>query len=777
MSTKTSIKRIALVAVSALGFGVMSVVPAFAGAIDPTVTAVNTADAASNAGATATPYPQGAAFSTVIKANPVTTDMATGDVLASTLVVANPLGTDITASVTIATSASNTTAAAALDAQAIPSTSGAVCSLTATGGAVTKAQAYPVCTVTFPAAVVTVPGVYTITSTTAFTAGGTNTKGTATELAASIYVSGSGVTQGLTRSINGTAVTNGAATVKFVTPTHSSGDTFRVFTSGVGSISGVTSSAGTDSAISGVAGDYSKGISHLTASANSETVTLNLSSAAAGNQTIDVYSVNNTTGVTTLVAESIVSWAAGQAVSAGNSTAWMSDTNVSTAFTVAPTANIATAVYGAKTLNAQAATILVTVKDQYNLAMTGQNVKAEVSGSGTVAVGTTETYSTGPGRSIVAAANAGASANQAYVNVFGDGTAGVGTVSIYAGTATTGYTLLATRTVNFYGATATLTSAARGDVWANGNTTTAAFTVTAKDSGGNLVQGVNLTAAPSNDISIITGWSCVARSVTSYPGQYRCTATGYVALQYGKVAPVFQDDQAVPVKSNAASITVGKKKISSLTMAFDKKSYAPGEEMTLTITAKDDAGNPVADVETAGGAYSALYTMKSNLGTSTSLSGVVDGAFGAFNDEAAAGTQTVKIYAPIVSGTFTVTASIDIAAGNYGAGRLAAALYGADITASATVTAGAAETAANAASDAALQAIDAANAATDAANLAAEAADAATMAAQDAKDAADAATAAVEKLAQDVATMIDALKAQLATLANVVAKIAKKVKA
>ena len=41
----------------------------------------------------------------------------------------------------------------------------------------------------------------------------------------------------------------------------------------------------------------------------------------------------------------------------------------------------------------------------------------------------------------------------------------------------------------------------------------------------------------------------------------------------------------------------------------------------------------------------------------------------------------------------------------------------------------------------------------------------------------DAATAAVEKLAQDVATMIDALKAQLATLAEVVAKIAKKVKA
>jgi hypothetical protein len=72
----------------------------------------------------------------------------------------------------------------------------------------------------------------------------------------------------------------------------------------------------------------------------------------------------------------------------------------------------------------------------------------------------------------------------------------------------------------------------------------------------------------------------------------------------------------------------------------------------------------------------------------------------------------------------------------------------------------------NAATDAAAEAIDAANAATDAANLAAEA-----------RDAADAATAAVEELATQVATLMAALKAQITTLANTVAKIAKKVKA
>jgi hypothetical protein len=85
--------------------------------------------------------------------------------------------------------------------------------------------------------------------------------------------------------------------------------------------------------------------------------------------------------------------------------------------------------------------------------------------------------------------------------------------------------------------------------------------------------------------------------------------------------------------------------------------------------------------------------------------------------------------------------------------------------------------AAEAAADAAAEAIDAANAATDAANLAAEAADAATVAAEEARDAADAATAAVEELATQVATLMAALKAQITTLANTVAKIAKKVKA
>jgi len=78
--------------------------------------------------------------------------------------------------------------------------------------------------------------------------------------------------------------------------------------------------------------------------------------------------------------------------------------------------------------------------------------------------------------------------------------------------------------------------------------------------------------------------------------------------------------------------------------------------------------------------------------------------------------------------------------------------------------------AAQSASDAAAEATDAANAATDAANAAAEAADAATAAAQDAAD-------AVAALSTQVSEMVDALKKQITALTNLVIKIQKKVKA
>jgi hypothetical protein len=210
------------------------------------------------------------------------------------------------------------------------------------------------------------------------------------------------------------------------------------------------------------------------------------------------------------------------------------------------------------------------------------------------------------------------------------------------------------------------------------------------------------------------------------------------------------------ITSTPVAITVGGTKTGgTVTLKTDKDSYSPGERMVLTVTAKDASGNKVYDNATVGD-----FSSNKNVQGIAGLAGALyyNGEF-IFGDDAGE-----DLFAPAASGSFDIILYTGTATG-------------ASIKVTKTVADDAATAAANAAADAAAEAIDAANAATDAANLAAEAADAATVAAEEARDAADAATAAVEELATQVAALMAALKAQIATLANTVAKIAKKIKA
>ena len=212
-----------------------------------------------------------------------------------------------------------------------------------------------------------------------------------------------------------------------------------------------------------------------------------------------------------------------------------------------------------------------------------------------------------------------------------------------------------------------------------------------------------------------------------------------------------------------------------VTLTGPATGVANGELGNYKVTVTDRFGNGVS-------------------GASLSISATGAALFG--------GGATLQTFTTGSSGEFTFTGTSFTAAGGTGTFTASMTNSGTDATSTAgkvgstvvesslaagnssatvnvTYTAGqsAATAAAEAATDAAAEAIDAANAATDAANLAAEAADAATVAAEEARDAADAATAAVEELATQVATLMAALKAQITTLANTVAKIAKKVKA
>jgi hypothetical protein len=191
--------------------------------------------------------------------------------------------------------------------------------------------------------------------------------------------------------------------------------------------------------------------------------------------------------------------------------------------------------------------------------------------------------------------------------------------------------------------------------------------------------------------------------------------------------------------------------------------FANGASSTSAATGEDGTVQFVytTDPSTAG-------SVKLQLGSSTAA----DAEYG----QSAAGANLVTSPS-LATDIFTATTTGTTTTAETGVGASLAAAGVNSVTVTVAAAASASQVAAEAASDAAAEAIDAANAATDAANLAAEAADAATVAAEEARDAADAATAAVEELATQVATLMAALKAQITTLANTVAKIAKKVRA
>jgi hypothetical protein len=209
----------------------------------------------------------------------------------------------------------------------------------------------------------------------------------------------------------------------------------------------------------------------------------------------------------------------------------------------------------------------------------------------------------------------------------------------------------------------------------------------------------------------------------------------------------FVNTAGTALVSPAVKVAVGGA-LASATLTFDKTSYAPGAEAILTATGLDKDGNKAYDGQDVR-ANDFLSTLSFTAPTSIKL---LDG------------TKAKTVNAPMASGTWTVTA-YDVADRAYTATATIT-----NVAAEAKAAGEAATAAAEAATDAAQEATDAANAATDAANAAAEAADAATAAAQDSAD-------AVAALSTQVTEMVNALKKQITALTNLVIKIQKKVRA
>jgi hypothetical protein len=392
------------------------------------------------------------------------------------------------------------------------------------------------------------------------------------------------------------------------------------------------------------------------------------------------------------------------------------------------TATADATVYAPKATSTDAAAVIVVTPKNAAGGSATESILATVSGSGMIGSGSNATSISAQGRSLVIS-----SGN--YIGVFADGTAGVSTITL---TTLTG-TVIATEKVTFYGDIASIVATAVKPVIAVGSNVSTIKAVAYDASG--VTVGAGTLNAFSSDVSVVSDSGTAATIVN---GEAVFTLTG---VKTGGVAVIVKSG----IVSSAPVATRVEGAAATVKLSFDKVQYLPGEAATITVQVLDAEGLPVsgkthANIFATGGIVSSYaFGSSSDVLTATSVTTDTDTV------------KTYKVFMPLVQNTIKISAtggtSLPVA------GQVV-------VSAEALIE----DSAQKAATDAAKEALDASNAATTAALDAAKAADAATAAAQ-------AATDAVAVLSESVTKLIAGLQAQIKSLATVVAKIAKKVKA
>ncbi len=215
----------------------------------------------------------------------------------------------------------------------------------------------------------------------------------------------------------------------------------------------------------------------------------------------------------------------------------------------------------------------------------------------TAASGTSTAISTGT-----------ASANDSLA-IYGDNTPRTCVVTV-----TLDGTVVATKTARFYGDVATLTvdTASSSAIWAYGVDGTAsptavgadAIVYVAKDSAGNVIN----TAVPTfvgltggfSQVTVGDGGYAAASATTNGVASLDVNATSVSVRGAGTYKlKLTRVSDGVSVYSADISAAINKG-VYTYTAGWDKASYVQGDIMTLTITAKDSAGNAVHDGATIG---------------------------------------------------------------------------------------------------------------------------------------------------------------------------------
>jgi hypothetical protein len=635
-------------------------------------------------------------------------------------------------------------------------------------------------------------GVSTVAANAAATA-------TATFQATAGYSNASAPAASTAATANAVSDGNHYVTVKILASHNDSG--YSVTSSGVGSIYGsaTVSQGPSDSTVNAVNSNGTNAgagfgfgpafpSSTVFAASTSTTVTFSVVSATAGTQTITATPINGTSAASTLT----ITWGAAPVLSAANSKVAMLSTNTTGNWNSYATDStiLASSAYVTPTASNFVAAIRSISNDNESTPapLAGDTISATITGPGLLTAETqtvTDTVTASPALAgaRVASATTGA-AGAAFFFVYADGTAGTSTITISDGT-----TVLGTKTVTFYGttqaaiaATANLKVAAAGTTLGAataGTASSGAITVSLKDSSGNLSpagSAPTIGTSTGNWYATSSNTTCISSTIPTNGvvaastggdgvGYYEINIAGATGATSGCTASVtvsYVVSSTVTLTSAPITFAVGGTTIAALALTTDAATYAPGQKVTYTLTAKDSSGNAVAD-----GAYGVFATHNNQAAISglTANAALVVAPFAAaattgsaYNDlSIIGGVATSTTYAPYYSGNVTTSNTLPSTDAS-----LATALLGTAVTSSFAVTSPT-DSQASAATDAANEATDAANAATDAANAAADAADAATAAAQDASAQAQAALAAV-----------NALSAKITVLAAQIAKIIKK---
>ena len=351
--------------------------------------------------------------------------------------------------------------------------------------------------------------------------------------------------------------------------------------------------------------------------------------------------------------------------SAGVSTAY--STYYATAADGTAATDAVTVVAAGGTADVGASIVTVDLNRADGTAYASGTVYASVSGPGKLAFCADGSFVLGAGNCAALSRSASLASDSNFtILTAADGTSGVGTIEMYIILAD-GVTKVAlpTKKVVYYGTVATLEGkvlqgiatpgAANG--CANAATCTQAtlaltpaVTVVAKDANGVVVPGLTISATPT-DTTVVSSASAVAVTLAGAAtdknglGYYNSAVTGGSATQAGKSTTLVYStvvSATLTIKSAPVTISLaGTPK--AVTWSLDKTSYAPGEKVVITVSAKDSAGNAAAD-----GTYANLFA------GATTASGSITGSTPAASVELVGGKATYNAFAPGTTGTYTI---------------------------------------------------------------------------------------------------------------------------